>query len=72
MFYNNQGIGAVVGALSRNLTDVQDQQGSYMSIYDDPSIVLKVFFIFMLFKPGFFFGITLFAIIFVVQLSLFQ
>ncbi|KAI0489031.1 hypothetical protein KFK09_028872 [Dendrobium nobile] len=39
--FKQVGIGAVVGALSRNLTDVQDQQGSYMSIYDDPSIVLK-------------------------------
>lgn len=37
-----QGIGAVVGALSRNLSDLQDRQGSYVSIYDQPSDALKV------------------------------
>ncbi|PKA60090.1 SPX domain-containing membrane protein [Apostasia shenzhenica] len=36
-----QGIGAVVGALSRNLAYLQDRRGSYLSIYDDPSIALK-------------------------------
>ncbi|KAJ8511807.1 hypothetical protein OPV22_002241 [Ensete ventricosum] len=36
-----QGISAVVGALSRHLVDLQDHQGSYFSIYDQPSRVLK-------------------------------
>ncbi|KAK1261474.1 hypothetical protein QJS04_geneDACA001001 [Acorus gramineus] len=35
------GIGAVVGALSRNLADIQDRQGSYLSIYDQPSVAFK-------------------------------
>ncbi|XP_020600082.1 SPX domain-containing membrane protein OsI_17046-like [Phalaenopsis equestris] len=39
--FKDVGIKAVAGALSRNLTDVQGQHGSYLSIYDDPSIVLK-------------------------------
>lgn len=39
---NIQGIGAVVGAISRNLADLQDHQGSYISIYDDPASPLKV------------------------------
>lgn len=41
-FIGGQGIGAVVGALSRNLADLQDRQGSYLSIYDQPSVSVKV------------------------------
>lgn len=33
-----QGIGAVVGAISRNLAELQDHQGSYISIYDQPAL----------------------------------
>lgn len=40
----NQGVGAVVGALSRNLAELQERQGSYLSIYDQPSSALKVYF----------------------------
>ncbi|XP_058104729.1 SPX domain-containing membrane protein At4g22990-like [Magnolia sinica] len=39
--FKHVGIGAVVGALSRNLADLQDRQGSYWSIYDQPSITLQ-------------------------------
>ncbi|XP_072958392.1 SPX domain-containing membrane protein OsI_17046-like [Typha angustifolia] len=39
--FKQVGVGAVVGALSRNLADLQDCQGSQLSIYDHPSIVLK-------------------------------
>ncbi|KAL6005553.1 hypothetical protein ACLOJK_006120 [Asimina triloba] len=39
--FKHVGIGAVVGALSRNLSDLQDRQGSYWSIYDQPSITLQ-------------------------------
>ena len=39
----NQGVGAVVGALSRNLAELQERQGSYLSIYDQPSSALKVY-----------------------------
>ncbi|EHA8586710.1 SPX domain-containing membrane protein [Cocos nucifera] len=39
--FKHVGIGAVVGALSRNLADLQDHQGSCLSIYDQPSIPLK-------------------------------
>ncbi|XP_039138289.1 SPX domain-containing membrane protein OsI_21475-like [Dioscorea cayenensis subsp. rotundata] len=39
--FKHVGIGAVVGALSRNLADLQDRQGSYLSIYDQPSLALK-------------------------------
>lgn len=35
------GIGAVVGAISRNLGDLQDRQGSYLSIYDQPALPLQ-------------------------------
>ncbi|KAL5718638.1 hypothetical protein ACHQM5_011518 [Ranunculus cassubicifolius] len=35
--FKHVGIGAVVGAISRNLADLQDRQGSYLSIYDEPS-----------------------------------
>ncbi|KAH8488587.1 hypothetical protein H0E87_024295 [Populus deltoides] len=33
-----QGVGAVVGAISRNLADLQDQEGNYISIYDQPAL----------------------------------
>jgi hypothetical protein len=33
---------AVVGALSRNLSYLQDHQGSLANIYDYPSLILKV------------------------------
>lgn len=32
------GIGAVVGAISRNLADLQDHHGNYVSIYDQPAL----------------------------------
>lgn len=47
-----QGLGAVVGALSRNLHDLQDlqgRQGSYLSIYDQPTLPLQVYFTFIRF-----------------------
>lgn len=34
---------AVVGALSRNLAYLQDDRGTFSSIYDNPSITFKVF-----------------------------
>jgi hypothetical protein len=37
-----QGVVAVVGALTRNLASLQDKE-SCSSIYDNPSIILKVF-----------------------------
>jgi nicotinic acid phosphoribosyltransferase len=37
-----QGVVAVVGALSRNLSYLQDHQGSLANIYDYPSLILKV------------------------------
>ncbi|EAY99506.1 sPX domain-containing membrane protein Os06g0129400 isoform X1 [Oryza sativa Japonica Group] len=39
--FKHVGVGAVVGALSRNLADLQERQGSYLSIYDQPSTALK-------------------------------
>jgi hypothetical protein len=48
MFGSWQGLGAVVGALSRNLNELQDRQGSYLSIYDNPTLPLQVYFTFML------------------------
>ncbi|CAN6485017.1 unnamed protein product [Victoria cruziana] len=39
--FKHVGIGAVVGALSRNLADLKDHQGSYLSIYDQPAIALQ-------------------------------
>ncbi|KAK9274379.1 hypothetical protein L1049_019193 [Liquidambar formosana] len=38
--FRHVGIGAVVGALSRNLAELQDHQGSYISIYDQPALPL--------------------------------
>ncbi|VAI48054.1 unnamed protein product [Triticum turgidum subsp. durum] len=39
--FKQVGIVAVAGALTRNLASLQDHQGSFMSIYDHPSITLK-------------------------------
>ncbi|XP_045808893.1 SPX domain-containing membrane protein At4g22990-like isoform X2 [Trifolium pratense] len=39
--YKHVGIGAVVGALSRNLHELQDRQGSYLPIYDHPTLPLQ-------------------------------
>ncbi|KAG8065885.1 hypothetical protein GUJ93_ZPchr0004g38637 [Zizania palustris] len=39
--FKQVGIVAVVGALSRNLAYLQDHQGSFLSIYDHPSVTLK-------------------------------
>lgn len=39
--FKHVGIGAVVGAISRNLTDLQPNHGSYLSIYDQPSAAFK-------------------------------
>ncbi|WOL05709.1 hypothetical protein Cni_G14438 [Canna indica] len=39
--FRQVGINAVVGALSRNLADLHIRQGSYLSIYDQPSVSLK-------------------------------
>ncbi|XP_042506547.1 SPX domain-containing membrane protein At4g22990-like isoform X1 [Macadamia integrifolia] len=36
--FKQVGIGAVVGALSRNLSDLQDCHVSYLSIYDQPAL----------------------------------
>ncbi|PIA34249.1 hypothetical protein AQUCO_03800083v1 [Aquilegia coerulea] len=36
--FKHVGIGAVVGSISRNLADLQENQGSYLSIYDQPSV----------------------------------
>ncbi|WOK98177.1 SPX domain-containing membrane protein [Canna indica] len=38
--FKHVGIAAVVGALSRNLADLQEREGSYLSIYDQPSTAL--------------------------------
>ncbi|KAK9668222.1 hypothetical protein RND81_13G042400 [Saponaria officinalis] len=39
--FKHVGIGAVVGAITRNLGDLQERQGSYLSIYDQPSLSLQ-------------------------------
>ncbi|KAF7090440.1 hypothetical protein CFC21_093189 [Triticum aestivum] len=39
--FKQVGIVAVAGALTRNLASLQDHQGSFISIYDHPSITLK-------------------------------
>ncbi|KAL8114534.1 hypothetical protein AgCh_021412 [Apium graveolens] len=39
--FKHVGLGAVVGAISRNLSDLQDRQGSYLSIYDEPTLPLQ-------------------------------
>uniref|UniRef100_A0A7N0UX39 SPX domain-containing protein n=2 Tax=Kalanchoe fedtschenkoi TaxID=63787 RepID=A0A7N0UX39_KALFE len=39
--FRHVGIAAVVGSISRNIADLQDHQGSYVSIYDQPALPLK-------------------------------
>ncbi|XP_073042930.1 SPX domain-containing membrane protein At4g22990-like isoform X1 [Primulina eburnea] len=39
--FKHVGLGAVFGAISRNLADLQDRQGSYSSIYDQPLLLLQ-------------------------------
>ncbi|KAL5727763.1 hypothetical protein ACHQM5_000919 [Ranunculus cassubicifolius] len=39
--FKHVGIGALVGAISRNLADIQGHTGSYLSIYDHPSTPLE-------------------------------
>ncbi|XP_059651490.1 SPX domain-containing membrane protein At4g22990-like isoform X2 [Cornus florida] len=39
--FKHVGIGAVVGAITRNLADLQDHQGSYISIYDQPALPVQ-------------------------------
>ncbi|XP_004244598.1 SPX domain-containing membrane protein At4g22990 [Solanum lycopersicum] len=39
--FKHVGLGAVVGAISRNLADLQDRKGSYLSIYDQPALPLQ-------------------------------
>lgn len=39
--FKHVGLGAVVGAISRNLSDLQIRQGSYISIYDQPTLSFK-------------------------------
>ncbi|KAF9685771.1 hypothetical protein SADUNF_Sadunf03G0088800 [Salix dunnii] len=36
--FKHVGLGAVVGAISRNLHELQEHQGSYLSIYDHPAL----------------------------------
>ncbi|XP_042459581.1 SPX domain-containing membrane protein OsI_21475-like isoform X2 [Zingiber officinale] len=40
--FKHVGIAAVVGALSRNLAEIQERQGSYPSLYDQPSTAMMV------------------------------
>ncbi|CAI9771761.1 unnamed protein product [Fraxinus pennsylvanica] len=39
--FKHVGLGAVVGAISRNLADLQDRHGSHLSIYDHPALPLQ-------------------------------
>ncbi|GAB4834329.1 hypothetical protein Ancab_032583 [Ancistrocladus abbreviatus] len=39
--FKHVGVGAVVGAISRNLGELQERQGSYLSIYDQPALALQ-------------------------------
>ncbi|KAM7260423.1 hypothetical protein ACFE04_016164 [Oxalis oulophora] len=39
--FKHVGLGAVVGAISRNLYELQDRQGSYLSIYDETAPPLE-------------------------------
>ncbi|XP_019156241.1 PREDICTED: SPX domain-containing membrane protein At4g22990-like isoform X3 [Ipomoea nil] len=39
--FKHVGLGAVVGAVSRNLAELQDHPGSYLSIYDQPALPLQ-------------------------------
>ncbi|KAG5231305.1 SPX domain-containing membrane protein [Salix suchowensis] len=36
--FKHVGVGAVVGAISRHLADLQDQEGNHISIYDQPAL----------------------------------
>ncbi|XP_051137652.1 SPX domain-containing membrane protein At4g22990-like [Andrographis paniculata] len=36
--FKHVGLGAVIGAISRNLADLEVRQGSYLSIYDEPAL----------------------------------
>ncbi|KAJ9173523.1 hypothetical protein P3X46_016646 [Hevea brasiliensis] len=36
--FKHVGLGAVIGAISRNLHELQEHQGSYLSIYDQPAL----------------------------------
>uniref|UniRef100_A0A0D9XFT4 SPX domain-containing protein n=1 Tax=Leersia perrieri TaxID=77586 RepID=A0A0D9XFT4_9ORYZ len=38
--FKHVGIGAVVGALSRNLSDLEERQGSYLNIYDQHPLAI--------------------------------
>ncbi|KAG6526484.1 hypothetical protein ZIOFF_016469 [Zingiber officinale] len=40
--FKHVGIAAVVGALSHNLAEIQERQGSYPSLYDQPSTAMMV------------------------------
>lgn len=37
-----QGVSAVVGTISRNLADLQDNKGNFTSIYDHPGLPFQV------------------------------
>nr|GMD94300.1 SPX domain-containing membrane protein At4g22990-like isoform X1 [Ipomoea batatas] len=39
--FKHVGLGAVVGAVSRNLAELQDHPGSYLSIYDQPALPVQ-------------------------------
>ncbi|KAJ8573260.1 hypothetical protein K7X08_009771 [Anisodus acutangulus] len=39
--FKHVGVSAVVGTISRNLADLQDNQGNYTSIYDHPDLPLQ-------------------------------
>ncbi|CAL1375468.1 unnamed protein product [Linum trigynum] len=39
--FKHVGLGAVVGAISRNLHELQEHQGSFLSIYDQPVLPLQ-------------------------------
>ncbi|CAL9232532.1 unnamed protein product [Arabidopsis halleri] len=39
--FRHVGLGAVVGAISRNLHELQNNEGSYLSIYDQPVLPLQ-------------------------------
>ncbi|XP_022851162.1 SPX domain-containing membrane protein At4g22990-like isoform X2 [Olea europaea var. sylvestris] len=39
--FKHVGLGAVIGAISRNLAKLQDRHGSYLSIYDHPALPLQ-------------------------------
>ncbi|KAG2330500.1 hypothetical protein Bca52824_001680 [Brassica carinata] len=39
--FKHVGLGAVVGAISRNLHELQNNQGSFLSIYDQPVVPLQ-------------------------------